>query len=80
MPEKRESLENAEGVVLQDPRAKAKATLPESQSPVAVTHAQCYSVYSAVPPGVDRSRFCGLLPPTGRTMGSESIEGDEWDA
>ena len=31
-------------------------------------------------PGADRSRFCGLPPPTGRAMGSEPIEGDEWDA
>src|SRR4051812_9668158 len=25
-------------------------------------------------------RFCGLPPPTGRAMGNEPIEGDEWDA
>ena len=24
--------------------------------------------------------FCGLPPPTGRAIGSEPIEGDEWDA
>ena len=33
MSEKRGTLEDAEGVVLQDPRDKAKAKLPESQSP-----------------------------------------------
>ena len=33
MPEKREPLEDAEGAVPQDPRDKAKAVLPESQSP-----------------------------------------------
>ena len=33
MPEKREPLEDAEGAVLQDPRDRAKAGLPEPQSP-----------------------------------------------
>ena len=33
MPEKRESLEDAEGAVPQGPRDMAKAGLPESQSP-----------------------------------------------
>ena len=33
MPEKRESLEGADSAVPQDPRDKAKATLPEPQSP-----------------------------------------------
>jgi hypothetical protein len=33
MPEKRETLEGAEGAVPQDPRDKAKAALPEPQSP-----------------------------------------------
>ena len=33
MSEKRETLEDAEGVVLQDPCDMAKAGLPESQSP-----------------------------------------------
>ena len=49
MPEKQEMLEGAEGTVLQDPRDKAKAKLPESQSPVVEPHTHCYSVYSAVP-------------------------------
>lgn len=57
MSKKRESLEGAEGVVPQDPRDMAKAGLPESQSPAAEKHARCYSVYSATPPGVDRSIF-----------------------
>jgi hypothetical protein len=34
MSEKRETLEDAEGVVLQGPCDMAKAKLPESQSPV----------------------------------------------
>ena len=45
MPEKRESLEDAEGAVPQDPRDKAKAGLPESQSPAVQPHTRCYSVY-----------------------------------
>ena len=38
MSEKRGPLEDAESAVLQDPRDKARAALPESQSP-AVEHA-----------------------------------------
>ena len=57
-----------------------KAALPESQSPAVQTHARCYSAWNAVSPGADRSRFADLPPPTGRAMGSEPIEGDEWDA
>ena len=33
MPEKRGTLEGAEGAAPQDPRDRAKAALPESQSP-----------------------------------------------
>jgi hypothetical protein len=43
MPEKQEMLEDAEGMVLQDPRDRAKAKLPESQSPVVEPHTRCYS-------------------------------------
>ena len=43
-PEKRESLEDAEGAVPQDPCDKAKARLPESQSPAVEPHTRCYSV------------------------------------
>ena len=49
MPEKQEMLEGAEDMDLQDPRDKAKATLPESQSPVVELHTHCDNVYSAVP-------------------------------
>ena len=64
MPEKREPLEDAEGAVLQDPRDRAKAGLPESQSPAVKAHTRCYSVYNAASPGADRSRFadCHLRP------------------
>ena len=54
MPEKRETLEDAEGAVPQDPRDRAKAALPESQSPAVQPHTRCYSVCNAAPPGADR--------------------------
>ena len=54
MSEKRGPLEGAEGVVPQDPRDRAKAALPESQSPAVQPHTRCYSVYNAAPPGADR--------------------------
>ena len=59
MSEKRETLEGAEGAVLQDPRDTAKAGLPEPQSPAVQTHTRCYSVYSAALPGAARSSFAG---------------------
>ena len=80
MPEKREPLEDAEGAVPQDPRDRAKAGLPESQSPAVEPHTRCYSVYNAAPPGADRSAFRDLPPPTGGAMENDFIEGDEWDA
>ena len=49
MPEKREPPEDAESAVPQDPRDRAKAKLPESQSPVVEPHTHCYSAYIAVP-------------------------------
>ena len=49
MPEKQEVLEGAEDTVLQDPRDRAKAILPESQSPVVEPHTHCYSALIAVP-------------------------------
>ena len=44
MSEKRESLEDAEGDVLQGPCDMAKAGLPEPQSPVVEIHIRRYSV------------------------------------
>jgi hypothetical protein len=55
MPEKREPPEDAEGAVPQDPRDKAKAVLPESQSPAVQPHTRCYSVSNAASSGTDRS-------------------------
>ena len=49
MPEKQESPEGADGAVLQDPRGRAKATLPESQSPVVELHTRCYNAWTAAP-------------------------------
>ena len=49
MPEKRESSEGVYGAVPQGPCDKAKAILPESQSPVVEPHTHCYSAYIAVP-------------------------------
>ena len=59
MPEKREIPEGAEAVVPQDPRDKAKAGLPEPQSPAVESHTRCYSVYNAALPGAARSAFAG---------------------
>ena len=67
MSEKREPLEDAEGAVLQDPRDRAKAGLPESQSPAVKAHTRCYSAYNAAPPGADRKAFAiGHLRLAGR--------------
>ncbi len=79
MPEKRESLEDAEGAVPQDPRDRAKAALPESQSPAVEPHTRCYSVRTQRYQGPP-VRFCGWPPPTGKAMGNDLIEGDERDA
>jgi hypothetical protein len=49
LPEKREPPGDAEGAVPQDPRDRAKARLPESQSPVVQPHTHCYSACIAVP-------------------------------
>jgi hypothetical protein len=67
MPEKRGPLEGAEGAVPQDPSDRAKAALPESQSPAVVRHTRCYSAYNAAPSGADRDS-CAVchLRPSGR--------------
>ena len=57
MSEKRGSLEGAEGAVPQGPRDRAKAGLPESQSPAVQPHTRCYSACNAAPPGADRKPF-----------------------
>ena len=49
MPEKQEMSEGTEDIVLRDPRDRAKARLPESQSPVVEPHTRCYSACIAAP-------------------------------
>ena len=80
MSEKRETLEDAEGAVLQDPRDRAKAALPESQSPVVEPHTRCYSVYNRSATRSGSFSFRDRPPPPGGAMENDSIEGDEWDA
>ena len=80
MSEKRGPLEDAEGVVPQDPRDRAKAALPESQSP-AVEHA--HPLLQRLERSATRGRsfdFRDRPPPTGGAMKNDFIEGDEWDA
>ena len=80
MPEKRETPEGAERVVLQDPHDKAKADcLNPNPQRCKQSHSLLQRLQRSVPRG-QTVPFCGLPPPTGRAMGSEPIEGDEWDA
>jgi hypothetical protein len=62
MSEKQGPLEDAEGAVLQDPRDRAKAALPESQSPAVELHTRCYSVYNAAPSGGGPLKFSWRSP------------------
>ena len=80
MSEKRGTLEGAEGAVPQDPRDRAKAALPESQSPAVESHTRCYSVYNAAPSRGGSLVFRDRPPPTGGAMKNDFIEGDEWGA
>jgi hypothetical protein len=57
MPEKRGTLEDAKGAAPQGPRDRAKAGLPEPQSPAVEMHTRRYGVYNAALPGAHRSRF-----------------------
>jgi len=79
MPEKRGTLEDAEGAVLQDPRDMAKAALPESQSPaVQLSHSLLQRLERSATGGGSFS-FRDLPPSTGGAMKNDFIEGDEWD-
>ena len=67
MSEKRGSLEDAEGAAPQDPRDRAKALLPESQSPAVEKSHPLLRRLNAAPPGADRSAFAiGHLRLAGR--------------
>ena len=57
MPEKRGTLEDAKGAAPQGPRDRAKAGLPEPQSPAVEVHTRRYGVSNAALPGAGRSRF-----------------------
>ncbi len=79
MSEKRGSLEDAEGAIPQDPRDRAKAALPESQSP---TVQQSHSLLRRLQRSATRGgsfKFRDRPPPTGGAMKNDFIEGDEWD-
>jgi len=67
MPEKRESSEGVYDAVLQGPRDKVKALLPESQSPVVeAAHSLLQRLYGSAP-GADRPAFAiGSLRLAGR--------------
>jgi hypothetical protein len=80
MSEKQGSLEDAEGAALQAPRDRAKAALPESQSPaVQQSHLLLRRLQrSATRDGL--FKFRDRPPPTGGAMKNDFIEGDEWDA
>ena len=79
MPEKRGSLEDAKGAAPQGPRDRAKAGLPEPQSPAVETHTRCDSVLTQR----RQERVVSLsqsVTSAWRAMASEAIEGDEWGA
>jgi hypothetical protein len=80
MPEKRGSLEDTKGAAPQDPRDKAKAGLPEPQSPaVKCAHPPLRCLYRGATGGRPFN-FRGPPPSTGKAMANEAIEGDEWGA
>ena len=80
MSEKRGTPEDAEGVVLQDPRDMAKAALPESQSPaVEDAHPLLQRLERSATRGGSFD-FRDRPPPTGGAMKNDFIEGDERDA
>ena len=79
MSEKRESPEDAYGAVPRGPRDRAKATLPESQSPAVEPHTRRYSVYWRC--RQERIvRVSRAVPSAWRAIENDSIQGDEWDA
>ena len=80
MSEKQGLLEDAEGAVPQDPCERAKAALPESQSPaVQESHPLLQRLERSATGGGSFS-FRDRPPPTERAMKNDFIEGDEWGA
>ena len=67
MPEKRGTLEDAKGAAPQGPRDRAKAGLPEPQSPAVEMHTRRYGVSNAALPEAGRTTFAaGYLRPARR--------------
>ncbi len=78
MSEKRETSEGTYGVVLQGPRDKVKAGLPESQSPAVEPHTHRHSAYGRC--CHERSvRVLRIVLSAWQAIGSEPIQGDGWD-
>src|SRR5262249_46299076 len=75
MPEKRGSLEDAKGAAPQGPRDRAKAGLPEPQSPAVEMHTRRYGVSSAALPGAGRSRFAARHLRLARRWPARSLKG-----
>lgn len=80
MPLKQRPCSGVGGGALRDPRDRAKAGLPESQSP-----GDGRSHPPEMTPGAGAAPCSGFVPwpgqpPGRRAMPSEGIEGDEWDA
>ena len=80
MSEKRGPLEDAEGAVPQDPRDRAKAALPESQSPAVQEYTRCLQRLQRSATRGRSFDFRDRPPPPGGAMKNDFIEGDEWDA
>ena len=80
MPEKRGTLEDAKGAAPQGPRDRAKAGLPEPQSPaVEDAHPLLQRLERSATRGGSFA-FRDRPPPTGGAMKNDFIEGDEWGA
>src|SRR5919201_644395 len=79
MSEKREGPEDAYGVVLQGPHARAKARLLESQSPAVEPHTLRHSVYWRCCQE-RRGRLARAVPFACQAIDNESMQGEEWDA
>ena len=80
MLEKRGLLEDAKGTAPRGPPDRAKATLPEPQSPAGECRTLAATASQRGATGSRPFDFCGLLPPSGKAMTNEVIEGDEWGA
>src|SRR5262245_43681185 len=75
MPEKLGSLEDAKGAAPQGPRDRAKAGLPEPQSPAVERHTRRYGVCNAALPAAGRSRFAVRHLRLARRWPTRSLKG-----